>query len=262
MRVAKGKAQNRMIAGLKRTLVKSFSVKAKSLGKIPRCARCGKLAVCEAASGEWLCERCLALSIRQRFLAWLRKSKPRPSDSFVVAYRGDLQSYAAATLLQEVEKEYGSNIEVLEIGLEPSFSNTYGHLFSGYKFAKREWKTYTEFRLNICSVLPGDTFESVIVLPDTLEDIAAYTLGEVLLGDTRGLSLEARFRVAYPLAAVSIRELLTIFPHLSSKLVRVYGHSGVKDTLKEISLSIPTIHFSLLSSFVELTSALKRKKDI
>jgi len=200
--------------------------------------------------------------VRKRFLAWLRKSKPRPRDSFVVAYRGDLQSYATATLLHEVEKNYGSNVEVLEIGLEPSLSDTYGHSFSRYKFVKREWRAYTEFRLNLCSALPRETFESVIVLPDTLEDIAAYTLGEVLLGDTRGLNLEAWFRVAYPLAAVSIRELQAMFPHLSSKLVRVYGHTEVKYTLKEISLSIPTIYFSLFSSFAELTSALKRKKDI
>ena len=242
--------------------MKNFSTEGKSLSGIPRCVRCGKPAVCEAASGEWLCERCLASSVRHRFLAWLRKSKPRPRDSFVVAYRGDLQSYATATLLHEVEKNYGSNVEVLEIGLESSLSDTYWHSFSRYKFVKREWKTYTEFRLNLCSVLPRETFESVIVLPDTMEDIAAYTLGEVLLGDTRGLNLEARFRVAYPLAAVSIRELQAMFPHLSSKLARVYGHTEVKYTLKEISLSIPTIYFSLLSSFVELTSALKRKKDI
>ncbi len=240
----------------------NFSIEAKSLSGIPRCARCGKLAVCEAASGEWLCERCLALSVRQRFLAWLRKSKPRPRDNFVVAYRGDLQSYAAATLLREVEKEYGSNVEVLEIGLEPSFSDVQRRLFAGYRFVKRTWRTYTEFRLNLCRIIPGETFESVIVLPDTLEDVAAYILGEVLLGDTRGLNLEARFRVAYPLAAVSIRELLVLFPHLSSRLSGVYAYPGVRDALKEISLSIPTIHFSLLSSFVELTSALKRKKDI
>jgi len=200
--------------------------------------------------------------VRKRFLAWLRKSKPRPRDSFVVAYRGDLQSYATATLLHEVEKNYGSNVEVLEIGLEPSFSDVQRRLFAGYRFVKRTWRTYTEFRLNLCRIIPGETFESVIVLPDTLEDIAAYTLGEVLLGDTRGLNLEAWFRVAYPLAAVSIGELQAMFPHLSSKLVRVYGHTEVKYTLKEISLSIPTIYFSLFSSFAELTSALKRKKDI
>lgn len=232
------------------------------LRKIPRCARCGKLAVCEAASGEWLCERCLALSVQRRFLAWLRKCKPRPHDSFVVVYRGDLQSYAATTLLCKVEMEYGSNIEVLEIGPEPTFSSVGKHQVTGYKFVEARWSSYTEFRSLLCDVLSGIEVEPVIVLPDTLEDIAAYTLGEVLLGDTRGLSLEARFRVAHPLAAVSLRELLAMFPHFRLKGIGIYENSRGGHILREISVSIPTIHFSLLSSFVELTSALKQKKDI
>lgn len=229
---------------------------------LPRCARCGKLAAIESPSGERLCERCLASSVRQRFLVWLRKCKPRPSDSFIVAYRGDAQSYIAAMLLYEVEKGYGSKVEVIEVGPELTFARACGLPIPLRDFVKAEWRTYTEFRLALSNALSRLRVDSVVVLPDALEDIAAYTLGEVLLGDIRGLSLDLKYRVAYPLAAVSLKELQIAFPGVPIRWMVSLQNYRVNSLLKELSVSTPTVYFSVLSSFVEITGALKRKKGI
>ncbi len=232
------------------------------LGLALRCARCGKPAVIELPSGEQLCERCLALSLRQRFLTWLRKCKPRPTDSFVIAYRGDAQSYVAVKLLHEVEKRYGSKIEVFEVGPEPTFARVRDLPVPVRGFVKAEWRTYTEFRLELVRALSRLHIDSVVVLPDTLEDVAAYTLGEVLLGDLRGLSLDLEYRVAYPLAAVSVRELQIAFSDVPAQWAVFQQNDHASSLLRDLSVSAPTVYFSVLSSFVELTSALKRKKGI
>lgn len=232
------------------------------LSGVPRCARCGRPAVIELASGERLCERCLASSVRQRFLAWLRKPKLRPSDSFLLVYRGDAQSCITAKLLYEVEREYGSKIEVIEVGPEPSFARACGLPVPVREFVRAEWRTYTELRLGLVKALSRLRVGSVVVMPDALEDIAAYTLGEVLLGEIEGLSLDLEYRVAYPLAAVSLKEVQLAFPDLPAKWGFPTLNRHASGLLQELSVSTPTVYFSLLSSFVELTSALKRKKGI
>lgn len=148
-------------------------------------------------------------SIEKRFRRGLREAKPRPDDSVVLVARPDSQSLLALKLLAKIERKFPraklSVVEVAPPSTTPALKAPCRELGVGYGAVTSEGYAYTDLRRAALLALKPD--DPLLVLPDTAEDLAAYLLGEVALGAVEGLELDARFRVAYPLARVSVREL-------------------------------------------------------
>lgn len=225
------------------------------------CERCGRLACCLSVHGTALCRRCLITSISDRLLHWLRRASPNPGDELVLACRGDPQSHAALRLLYEVERRYGARICVLEVGEQPTLRKTSGALGVTYTFMQASCGTYTDFRLALSRHLDRCR-GSLTVLPDTLEDLVAYALSEVFLGNLKGLALDASYRVAYVLGAVSLRELLQAFPGELTGTPELYERSPAREIVDWMLLSSPTLCYSTVHALLEVARALKLEKNI
>lgn len=196
--------------------------------------------------------------VRERFVKWLRRARPRRDDKLLVLARGDVQSFATVSLLFDVERDYETRIEVLEISPDPVCREVCGQLGLSHTAIAAEWRSYTELRLAAVESLRERPKDYLLVMPDTVEDIALYLVGEVVLGDVRGLELDAKFRVAYPLASVSVRDLARVYPHLCGKLPRAFTSSTARELLEELALSTPTLYYSAVSSYFSILKALTR----
>ena len=225
-----------------------------------RCAKCGAPGCCVDMQGTVLCRRCLSESIKGRVVRWIRKASPRPRDDLILAVRNDLQSTAAVKLVYAVERAFDVTIQVLEIGDQPTLEELVGALHFNYTFVDADYNTYTEFRLRVLEHLPPRFSDPLVVLPDALEDLVAYALGEVFLGKLRGLTLDAAFRVAYPLAAVSLREIAQAFPARLSNAPKLYSLSSARKIVEWALLSSPTLCNSTVQSLLNVASAIKSRE--
>lgn len=228
-----------------------------------RCAKCMRPAVhVDHVQEIPLCELCTSTLVKKRFLQWLRKGGPRRVDNFVVGSRGDHPSRVLVTLLEEVERNYDVTVSVIEICAEPKL-NTFCHEKGlKYTFLKANPATYTEFRLALTQTLSQIKGSPLIVMPDTSEDLVVYTIGEVLQGNLEGLSLDASFRVAYPLAAVDLKTITALFPYDIGKISPLYMTSPVRELVEDLLLSIPTFSFSVVNTLFAIIQAIKQEKDI
>ena len=217
-----------------------------------RCERCGAPACCFDVYGARLCRRCLLSSIMDRALRWLRKASPRRRDEMILALRGDPQSGAALRIVQSLERGFDVRIAVLEVGRRPIHRPSAEALGLDYAFVRAAPSTYTEFRVLLGRFTPHRFADALLILPDSLEDLAAYALGEVFLGDLRGLSLDAALRVAYPLAAVSLRELLQAFPGELGGAPELYSASRARGLVEWIMMSSPTLCHSTVTALLTL----------
>lgn len=222
-----------------------------------RCAKCGRHAeYTNPATGDTLCVSCLKTTVRRRFLKGLRRASPRRDDRILIACRADAQSLFTVKTTVDVERNYPVNLEVIELAKTPLCSDLCKEVSIDYKFIRIDYETYTDFRLALLNEVRrhGDV---LVVMPDVLEDIAAYFLGEVLLGDIRGLSLDSEFRVAYPLSSLNYGTLAFLEPELVGKLSSLYCNSRAKALLEELDKHHPTLSFSSAKMFFKLVDALR-----
>ncbi|MEM1509097.1 MAG: hypothetical protein QW291_04435 [Thermofilaceae archaeon] len=222
------------------------------------CAKCGKRAEhIDPATGDTLCINCLQTTVKRRFLKGLRRANPRRDDKVIIACRADTQSLFTLKTMIEVEKNYPVSLEVIELAKIPFCLDFCKKTNINYKFIEADYKTYTGFRLALTDKINQQRNDVLIVMPDVLEDIAAYFLGEVLLGDIRGLSLDASFRVAYPSAFLSYRTLAFLEPELIGSLSSLYLNSGAKVLLEEFARYHSTLVFSSVKMFYKLVNILR-----
>ncbi|MCX8180209.1 MAG: hypothetical protein N3E41_02345 [Thermofilaceae archaeon] len=195
-------------------------------------------------------------------MQWLRKGGPRRIDNFVVGGRGDLPSRVLVALLEEVERNYDVTISVVEINAEPTLNNFCYEKGLKYTFVKAYPTTYTEYRLMLTQTLNQVGDDPLVVMPDTSEDLIAYTIGEVLQGNLKGLSIDISSRVAYPFAAVSLKTIAVLFPHNIGNISFLYTVSPVRELAEDLLLSIPTFSFSVIKTLFAIIQAIKQEKDI
>ncbi len=223
-----------------------------------RCAKCGKRAeYTDPATGDALCASCLKTTVRRRFLKGLRRASPRRDDRILIACRADAQSLFTVKTTVDVEKNYPVNLEVIELAKAPLCSDLCEEVNISYRFIKTGYETYTGFRLALLNEVKQHE-DALVVMPDVLEDIAAYFLGEVLLGDVRGLSLDSEFRVAYPLASLSYGTLAFLEPELAGRFSSLYLNSRAKVLLEELDKHHLTLSFSSAKMFFKLIGILRR----
>lgn len=222
-----------------------------------RCVKCGKRAeYADPATGDTLCISCLQTTVRKRFLKGLRRANPCRDDKIVIACRADTQSLFTLKTIVEVERNYPVSLEAIELAKTPFCFDFCEKTNIDYRFIEADYETYTGFRLALTDKI-GQRDDVFIVMPDVLEDIAAYFLGEVLLGDVRGLSLDARFRVAYPSASLSYRTLAFLEPELIGSFSSLYLNSRAKILLEEFVRCHSTLSFSSVKMFYKLVSILR-----
>lgn len=197
--------------------------------------------------------------MRTRVLRWLRMASPRPKDSVLLVSRGDAQSIAALKLVREVEKSYDVALHVLEVGAQPALQSLCEALELDYTFVGASYGTYTGFRSSLIPLLRAYE-EALVALPDTIEDLAAYALGEVFLGLCEGLKLEERYRVAYPLGAVSLKELYQLFPGELKGTPFLLESSRAREVVEWALRSSPTLCNSIVQALLEVTEALSGSK--
>lgn len=223
------------------------------------CERCGKRACCVDMYGTPLCSRCLRESVKAKALRWLRMASPRPKDSILLVSRGDIQSFAALKIVYDVERNYDVTFLVLEVGSQQALQSLCEALGLDYTFARASYETYTGFRLSLIPCLSAHK-EALVALPDTIEDLAAYALGEVFLGRYEGLELEARYRVAYPLGAVSLKELYQLFPGELAGTPFLFESSRAREVVEWAMRISPTLCNSTVRALLEVIEALSGSK--
>lgn len=222
------------------------------------CVRCGRRACCVDMYSASLCSGCLKRSVNDRVLRWLRKASPRPKDSIILVSRGDAQSIAALKLVSSTEKDYDTTIRVLEISERPVLRSECGAYDIEYAYIEASYETYTAFRLTGQQYL--NVYEGALVaLPDTIEDLTAYALGEVFLGDRRGIELDARHRVAYPLGAVSLRELHQLFPGELQGASPLFKRARARGIVEWAMRSSPTLFNSTVRALLETIKAFNKE---
>ncbi|MEM1847746.1 MAG: hypothetical protein QXH70_01300 [Thermofilaceae archaeon] len=194
-----------------------------------------------------------------RVLRWIRMASPHPRENILLVGRGDAQSLAALELVTSVEKGYDASIRVIEVGARPALQGRCTTLNLDYEFYKADYETYTGFRLSALPYISGYK-DALVVLPDTVEDLAAYALGEVFLGDRRGTKLDSQYRVAYPLGAVSFRELFQLFPPLAREGRTLFERSRAREVVEWALLSSPTLCNATVRALLELNKVLNGSK--
>jgi len=209
--------------------------------------------------GAALCQGCLKRSVVGRVLRWLRMASPHPRDSILLVGRSDAQSLAALELVTSVEKGYDVTIRVIEVGARPVLQGRCTTLKLDYEFYEANYETYTGFRLSVLPHISGYK-DALVVLPDTVEDLAAYALGEVFLGDRRGIKLDTQYRVAYPLGAVSFSELFQLFPSAAREGRILFERSRAREVVEWALLSSPTLCNATVSALLGLTKVLNGSK--
>jgi len=226
---------------------------------MPHCSECGRHAEYrDAESGRWLCLKCLAAVVEHRFLRSIRLAKPRRGDSLVMVCRGDLQSYYALRTLIRVERAYDVMIRAIELAPQPLCRRICEEEGLEYSFTEARHATYTDFRLSVLARL-RDAQDSLLIMPDALEDLAVYAMSEVWLGDLRGLLLDMLFRVAYPLSRVSVKALALLEPRLATRLHPAYLSASARELIEELSRSTPSLPYSTVKALFELTAKLRKK---
>ncbi|MEM4530375.1 MAG: hypothetical protein QXY39_00715 [Thermofilaceae archaeon] len=194
-----------------------------------------------------------------RVLRWIRMASPHPRENILLVGRGDAQSLAALELVTSVEKGYDASIRVIEVGARPALQGRCTTLNLDYEFYKADYETYTGFRLSALPYISGYK-DALVVLPDTVEDLAAYALGEVFLGDRRGTKLDSQYRVAYPLGAVSFRELFQLFPSVAREGRTLFERSRAREVVEWALLSSPTLCNATVRALLELNKVLNGSK--
>ncbi|MEM1907759.1 MAG: hypothetical protein QXT79_00095 [Thermofilaceae archaeon] len=194
-----------------------------------------------------------------RVLRWIRMASPHPRENILLVGRGDAQSLAALELVTSVEKGYDASIRVIEVGARPALQGRCTTLNLDYEFYKADYETYTGFRLSALPYISGYK-DALVVLPDTVEDLAAYALGEVFLGDRRGTKLDSHYRVAYPLGAVSFRELFQLFPSVAREGRTLFERSRAREVVEWALLSSPTLCNATVRALLELNKVLNGSK--
>lgn len=226
---------------------------------MPLCSVCGGYAEYrDLEKSRWLCTRCLASITENKFLRTLRSAKPQRNERFLSVCRGDLQSYYALKTLLKVEREYEAAIRVLELAPQPACEELCIEEGLEYRFVKAGYTTYTELRLAVLENLYG-VQSSLLVMPDTLDDLAVYVVSEVLLGDLRGLLLDMTYRVAYPLSRISSKALALLEPQLAARLPTAYLAASARELVEELSRSTPSLPYSAARALLELAAKLRRK---
>ena len=166
--------------------------------------------------------------------------------------RGDGQSIHSLKLLLEIEEKYPVSIEVIEIGDKPICKELVTRKELKYTYYPASLQSYTYYRLSIAEAVSNRP-EAFIVMPDTLEDLAAYVLNEVLLGKLQGLLLDAKYRTAYPQSHISIKAIAALGYQPSKPPSEVWS------LLSRLERSTPTILYSTVKTLSTLTLKIREK---
>ncbi|MEM4444926.1 MAG: hypothetical protein QXJ21_06230 [Thermofilum sp.] len=149
-------------------------------------------------------------ALRKRFLELLRQASPRRRDSIIAVTVNNPQSYLALKTLIHIEDEFESTILHLHVG--DSISPRLAELSQMCKQrvqVPESPKSITELKLQTAS-FAARYGSPLCVLPLTAEEVVAYLLNELLMGNPAGLQLEREYRTAYPLSTTTLKEVLLL----------------------------------------------------
>lgn len=191
-------------------------------------------------AGSWYCRSCLEKIVREQYLRTLRAFNPRRDDQMLVVCRGDGQSKHSAKLLAEIEREYPVEIEFIEVGEATAPEEPP----QGYRHQPGPG-TYTSYRLELLRsglLKPG----KLVVMPDTLEDLATYALYEVWRGLVQGLMLDIKYRTAYPQSRISSRMISALGYNVSRINPEAWR------LLQSLERSTPTLPYSAVKTLMTI----------
>jgi len=229
-----------------------------------RCSRCGRPAIYfDHMAGRSLCVTCLSRSLEQRFRRSLREAKPRRNDVLVLVGRGDLASLHALKLLLKVEEGYPTTVKVLEVSSKPICKDLCEERGVAYSFHEVTANSYTRLRLQVLRLVEEYGLQqALLVMPDTVEDLALYAMGEVWLGDLRGLILDLKLRTAYPQSKISLKAIAAIMLSRGSApraILQLPQTSKAKYLISDMEKNTPSLLFSASEALLKLLREMREK---
>lgn len=149
-------------------------------------------------------------ALRKRFLKLLRQASPRRRDNVIAVTVNNPQSYFTLKTLIDIEDEFESTIVHLHLGssISPRLAEL-SRMCESRVHVPQAPKSITELKLQVAN-FAAEYGSPLCVLPLTAEEIVAYLLNELLLGNPAGLRLEREHRTAYPLSTTLLRDVLNL----------------------------------------------------
>ncbi len=149
--------------------------------------------------------------VTRRFLKELRRAGVKRSDVILVPVDSSVQSYAALKILGEVEEGYDTVLRALLLEPLPGCFDAVLRRY-GYDVVP----LYSRRAAGLEGAMGIECGYALVVMPLSADDVAVALLEGALGMDWRLFRVDARCRVAYPLAGTTLEEL-----------TRLYGGCGV-----------------------------------